>query len=169
VGIIKVFLQPGANVDARVAQLTAVAQTILRQMPPGQTPPAHHSLQRVDRSDPPIRVHQRELSEQEVADLTLNQVRVGVANIPGAQIPWPYGGRMRTGGRGHRSHRAEIEEPPSAGCCRRRQCAESHPACGYLEDWRTEYNIEVNSSPRVLDDLNNVPIRVVNGATIYLA
>src|SRR3954466_12724026 len=95
VGIIKVFLQPGASVDGAVAQLTAVAQTLLRQMPPGQTPPL---IIRYNASTVPIlqySVSSKTLSEQEVADLALNQVRVGIANIPGAQIPWPYGGRKR--------------------------------------------------------------------------
>src|SRR2546421_5208377 len=96
VGVIKIFLQPGASVDAGVAQVTAVAQTILRQMPPGQTPPL---VIRYNASTVPIlqySLSSKKLSEQEVADLALNQVRVGIANIPGAQIPWPYGGRQRT-------------------------------------------------------------------------
>ena len=96
VGIIKVFLQPGANVDGGVAQITAVAQTILRLMPPGQQPPL---IIRYNASTVPIlqySLSSKKLSEQEVADLTLNQVRVGLVNIPGAQIPWPYGGRLRT-------------------------------------------------------------------------
>src|ERR1700678_2144581 len=96
VGIIKVFLQPGTSVDAGVAQITAVAQTVLKQMPPGQTPPL---VIRYNASTVPIlqySLSSTKLSEQDVADLALNQVRVGIANIPGAQIPWPYGGRQRT-------------------------------------------------------------------------
>lgn len=168
VGIIKVFLQPGANVDAGVAQLTAVAQTILRQMPPGQTPPL---IIRYNASTVPILQYgftSEKLSEQEVADLTLNQVRVGVANIPGAQIPWPYGGRMRT-------VVVDIDLTAlKAKNLRPQDVVDAVNAqnlilpAGTSKIGETEYNIEVNSSPRILDDLNNVPIRVVNGATIYL-
>src|ERR1700749_3070506 len=95
VGIIKVFLQPGASVDGAVAQLTAVAQTLLRQMPPGQTPPL---IIRYNASTVPIlqySLSSKEYSEQEVADMALNQVRLGLTSISGAQIPWPYGGRQR--------------------------------------------------------------------------
>src|SRR3954452_23176805 len=95
VGIIKVFFQPGANVDAGVAQLTAVAQTILRQMPPGQTPPL---IIRYNASTVPIlqySVTSKKLAEQEIYDLSQNAVRVGLAVVQGAQIPWPCGGKTR--------------------------------------------------------------------------
>src|SRR5438552_3729371 len=95
VGVIKVFLHQGASVDEGVAQITAVAQTILRLLPPGQTPPL---IIRYNASTVPIlqySLSSQKLSEQEVADLTLNQVRIGLTSIPGAQIPWPYGGRLR--------------------------------------------------------------------------
>src|SRR4029077_12817376 len=80
VGIIKVFLQPGASVDGGVAQVTAVAQTVLRLMPPGQQPPL---VIRYNASTVPIlqySLSSKKLSEQEVADLTLNQVRIGLVN-----------------------------------------------------------------------------------------
>lgn len=168
VGIIKVFLQPGANVDAGVAQLTAVAQTILRQMPPGQTPPL---IIRYNASTVPILQYSftsEKLSEQEVADLTLNQVRVGIANIPGAQIPWPYGGRMRT---------VVVDLDLTALKAKNLRPQDIVDAvnaqnlilpAGTSKIGSTEYNVEVNSSPRVLDDLNNMPVKIVNGATIYL-
>ncbi len=168
VGIIKVFLQPGANVDAGVAQLTAVAQTLLRQMPPGQTPPL---IIRYNASTVPILQYSLtsdKLSEQEVADLTLNQVRVGIANIPGAQIPWPYGGRMRT---------VVVDLDLSAlksMNLRPQDIVDAVNAqnlilpAGTSKIGATEYSVEVNSSPRVLDDLNALPIKIVNGATIVL-
>ena len=168
VGIIKVFLQPGANVDAGVAQLTAVAQTILRQMPPGQTPPL---VIRYNASTVPILQYSlasKKLSEQEVYDLAQNTVRVGLANIPGAQIPWPYGGRMRT---------VAVDLDLTALKAKNLRPQDVVDAVnaqnlilpsGTAKIGETEYNIEVNSSPKVLDDLNNLPIRTVNGATIYL-
>lgn len=168
VGIIKVFLQPGASVDGAVAQLTAVAQTILRQMPPGQTPPL---IIRYNASTVPILQYSltsKKLSEQEVADLALNQVRVGIANIPGAQIPWPYGGRQRA---------VVVDLDLTALKSKNLRPQDVVDAVnvqnlilpsGTSKIGATEYNIEVNSSPKVLDDLNNLPIKVVNGTTIYL-
>src|SRR5467141_3297492 len=95
VGVIKVFLQPGASVDAGVAQITAIAQTILRQLPPGQTPPL---IIRYNASTVPIlqySITSQKLSEQELYDLAQNQIRVGLSVVRGAAIPWPYGGRTR--------------------------------------------------------------------------
>ena len=168
VGIIKVFLQPGASVDGGVAQLTAVAQTILRQMPPGQTPPL---IIRYNASTVPILQYSltsKTLSEQEIADLALNQVRVGIANIPGAQIPWPYGGRQRavvvdldlTALKAKNLRPQDVVDAVNA--------QNLILPSGTSKIGGTEYNIEVNSSPRVLEDLNDLPVKVVNGATIYL-
>src|SRR3954447_6830848 len=95
VGVIKVFLQPGASVDAGVAQVTAIAQTILRQMPPGQTPPL---VIRYNASTVPIlqyAISSQKLSEQELYDYSQNAVRVGLSTVPGAALPWPYGGKTR--------------------------------------------------------------------------
>jgi multidrug efflux pump subunit AcrB len=168
VGIIKVFLQPGASVDGAVAQLTAVAQTILRQMPPGQTPPL---VIRYNASTVPILQYSltsQKLSEQAVADLALNQVRVGIANIPGAQIPWPYGGRQRA---------VVVDLDLTALKAKNLKPQDIVDAVnvqnlilpsGTSKIGGTEYNIEVNSSPRILEDLNDLPIKVVNGTTIYL-
>ncbi len=168
VGIIKVFLQPGANVDGGVAQITAVAQTILRLMPPGQQPPL---IIRYNASTVPIlqySLSSKKLSEQEVADLALNQVRIGLVNIPGAQIPWPYGGRLRT-------VVVDLDLPAlKAKNLRPQDIVDAVNAqnlilpAGTAKIGDTEYNIETNSSPRVLDDLNNMPIKIVNGATLYL-
>ena len=168
VGIIKVFLQPGASVDGAVAQLTAVAQTILRLMPPGQTPPL---IIRYNASTVPIlqySLSSKKLSEQEVADLALNQVRVGIVNIPGAQIPWPYGGRQRT-------VVVDLDLPALKSKSLRPQDVVDAinvqnltlPG-GTAKIGGTEYNVELNGSPKVLTDLNDIPVKMVNGTTIYL-
>src|SRR5947207_11553701 len=86
VGVIKVFLQPGASVDAGVAQITAIAQTILRQLPPGQTPPL---VIRYNASTVPIlqySVASKKLSEQEVYDMSQNQIRVGLSTVRGVSM-----------------------------------------------------------------------------------
>jgi len=95
IGVIKVFLQPGASVPAAIAQITAVAQTVLRQMPPGQTPPL---IIQYNASTVPILQYcfsSPKLSEQELFDVTANQVRIGLSTLRGAVVPWPYGGKSR--------------------------------------------------------------------------
>jgi multidrug efflux pump subunit AcrB len=168
VGIIKVFFQPGANVDAGVAQLTAVAQTILRQMPPGQTPPL---IIRYNASTVPIlqySLSSQKLSEQEVADLTLNQVRVGLISIPGAQIPWPYGGRQRTVVVDLNLTLLKAKNLRPQDVVDAVNAQNLILPSGTAKIGSTEYNIEVNSSPKILEDLNNLPVKTVNGATIYV-
>ena len=95
VGIIKVFLQPGASVDAGVAQVTAICQTMLRSLPPGTTPPL---IIRYNASTVPILqygISSRKMSEQEVFDVTVNQIRVGLVSVRGSSITYPYGGKQR--------------------------------------------------------------------------
>ena len=168
VGIIKVFLQPGANVDGGVAQITAVAQTVLRQMPPGQTPPL---VIRYNASTVPILQYSltsEKLSEQEVADLALNQVRVGIANIPGAQIPWPYGGRQRTVVVDLDLHALKAKNLKAQDIVDAVNAQNLILPSGTAKIGETEYDVEVNSSPRILEELNNLPIKRVNGTTIYI-
>lgn len=168
VGIIKVFLREGASVDAGVSQITAIAQTILRQMPPGQTPPL---IIRYNASTVPILQYglsSKTLSEQELYDLGQNQVRVGLATIEGAQVPWPYGGKTRLV-----SVDLDLNALKSKGLSAQ-DVVNAFSAqnlvlpSGTAKIGATEYDVEVNGSPRVLDELNQLPLKVVNGATIYL-
>jgi len=166
VGIIKVFLREGASVDAGVAQITAIAQTILRQMPPGQTPPL---VIRYNASTVPILQYglsSKTLSEQELYDLGQNQVRVGLSTILGAQVPWPYGGKTRNVSvdldlTALKSKNLKAEDVVNAFAAQ----SLILPS-GTMKIGATEYDIAVNSQPRVLDELNNLPVKVINGATI---
>src|SRR5580692_11310312 len=95
IAVVKVFLQPGASVDAAIAQITATAQTVLRQMPPGMQPPL---IIQYNASSVPILQYSfssPKLSEQQMFDATANQIRVGLTTTPGAMIPFPYGGKQR--------------------------------------------------------------------------
>ncbi len=167
-GIIKVFLQPGANVDAGVAQLTAIAQTILRLMPPGQTPPL---IIRYNASTVPVLQYSmtsKTLSEQAIYDIGQNQLRVGLATVPGAQIPWPYGGRMRVV-----SVDLDLTALKAKGITAQEvvEAVNSQSLIlpsGTAKIGATEYSIELNTNPRLLEDLNDLPVKIVNGATITL-
>jgi multidrug efflux pump subunit AcrB len=168
IGLIKVFLQPGASVDAGVAQIAAVAQTILRQMPPGQTPPL---IIRYNASTVPILQYSltsKKFSEQELYDLTQNQVRVGLSTVRGAALPWPYGGKTRV-----------VSVDLDLAALKSRNIAPQEVVeainsqnlilpSGTAKIGGTEFGIELNTSPKVLDELNDLPVKVVNGATIYV-
>src|SRR6188768_4020701 len=95
VAVIKIFFQPGANIDGATAQVTAISQAVVRAMPPGATPPF---IIRYSASNVPIlqvALESNSLSEQQLFDYGTNFVRADLATIQGTQIPWPYGGKQR--------------------------------------------------------------------------
>src|SRR5437016_3237957 len=95
VGVVKIFFQPGVSPDGAVAQVTAESQTILKQLPPGTTPPL---IIEYNASSVPILqygISSSALSEQEIFDLAMNTIRVGLISVPGVGIPYPYGGKQR--------------------------------------------------------------------------
>ncbi|MFA4945058.1 MAG: efflux RND transporter permease subunit [Lentisphaeria bacterium] len=164
--VIKVFLQPGASVDTAIAQITATGQSILRTLPQGITPPI---IIRYNAASVPILQYSfasKKLSEQELQDMTWNQTRVGLANVPGASIPYPYGGKQRVVAVDldlaalKANHLAPIEVVNALN-------AQSLilPS-GTAKIGPTEYDVTLNSSPDVLGQLNDLPIKTVNGAVI---
>src|SRR5947209_1912666 len=166
VGIIKVFLQPGASVDAAVAQLTAVAQTVTRQMPPGQTPPL---IIRYNASSVPVLQYSftsSKMSEQAIYDLAQTQIRVGLAVVNGAQIPWPYGGRTRVVSVDLDLKALKAKNLTAQDVVSAINAQNLILPAGTSKIGETEYSVEVNGTPAVLDELNNIPVKVVNGATI---
>lgn len=168
IGVIKVYLQPSASVPAAIAQITSVAQTVLRTMPPGQQPPL---IIQYSASTVPILQYSfssPKLSEQQMFDVTANQVRIGLSNIRGALVPWPYGGKTRV---------ISVDLNLPALKAKNLQPQDVVGAIsaenvilpgGTAKVGPTEYDIGVNGPVALIDDLNHIPIKVVNGATIEL-
>ena len=168
VGIIKVFLREGASVDGAVAQITAVAQTVTRLMPPGQMPPL---VIRYSASTVPVLQYSltsSTLSEGEIYDTTLNQIRTALVTVPGAQIPWPYGGKTRL---------VSVDLDLTALKARGMTAQDVVNAVssqnlimpsGTAKVGGIEYDVEVNTSPRVLEELNELPVRTVGNTVIRL-
>jgi multidrug efflux pump subunit AcrB len=168
VGIIKIFFQP--NVDIRIAnaQVTAISQTMLKQLPPGSTPPLilNYSASTV----PIIQValSGEGLTEQNLADIGINQLRTPLVTVPGAAIPYPFGGKQR---------QVQIDLNLSALQARglsAQDVANALAAQNLITPVGTqkigsfEYNIQLNNSPLRIEDLGNLPIKAVNGAMIYV-
>lgn len=168
VGIIKVFLRQGASVDGGVAQVTAIAQTILRQAPPGQTPPL---IIRYNASTVPIlqyAVGGNGFSEQELYDLSQNAIRIGLSTVQGAAVPWPYGGKTRLISVDLDLNALKARNLTAQDVVNAINSQNLILPSGTAKIGATEYDIELNSSPKVLEELNDLPIRNVNGATIYV-
>src|SRR3954451_14064696 len=167
-GIIKVFFQP--NVDIRIAntQVTAVAQTLLKQMPPGATPPL---ILNYNASTVPIiqlALSGQGLSEQQLADTGLNVVRTPLVTIPGGAIPFPYGGKVR---------QVQIDLDSTAMQARGLSGQDVANALaaqnlitpvGSQKIGSFEYAILLNNSPQTIPELRDLPIKSVNGAMVYV-
>jgi multidrug efflux pump subunit AcrB len=169
IGVVKVFLQPGSSVDSAVAQITAGAQTILRQMPPGMQPPL---IIQYNASTVPILQYSfssPKMSEQQLFDATANQVRVGLSNVRGAMIPWPYGGKQRVVSVDLNLPALKAKNILAKDVVNALNAQNLVLPSGTTKIGRTEYGVFVDSNSKMIDDLNHLPIKVVNGATIYLS
>jgi len=168
IGVVKIFLQHGASVDAAVAQITAGAQTILRAMPPGMQPPL---IIQYNASSVPISQYafsSSKMSEQELFDATANQVRIGLSTVPGASIPWPYGGKSRVVSVDLNLPALKAKNILPQEVVAALNAQNLILPSGTTKIGGTEYSVTVDSNARLIDDLNHLPIKVVNGATIHL-
>jgi multidrug efflux pump subunit AcrB len=168
VSVVRVYFQPNVKIDMALAQVTAISQTLLRIFPPGTFPP---SIIKYDASSVPILqlgLESKTLSEQAIFDLGLNFIRTQLATVQGAAVPLPYGGKFR---------QIMVDLNPDQLYAKGISATDVSAAlsaqsiilpAGDAKIGNIDYQIKVNSSPRVLDQLNDLPIRVVNGATVYI-
>jgi multidrug efflux pump subunit AcrB len=168
ISIVRVYFQPNVKIDLAVAQITAIANSATRSMPPGIFPP---NILRYDASSVPIiqlGLESKTLSEQEIYDLGNNFIRTPLATVQGASVPGPYGGKQR---------QVVVDLDPNALYAKQLSPIDISNAfsqqnlivpAGTIKVGDTEYAVRVNSSPEILGDLNNLPVKTVNGATIYL-
>jgi multidrug efflux pump subunit AcrB len=168
VAIIKIFFQPHVNIGSAVAQVTAICQVQLRQLPPGTNPP--FIIQYNASSVPVLQLGLSGpgLNEQQLNDLGQNAIRTQLATIEGAQTPFPFGGKQR---------QVQVDLDPAALQAKGFSPADVVNAIsaqnlivpsGTMKIDRFEYAIETNSAPSVIDQLNNLPIRSINGAVVYV-
>ena len=170
--IVKIFLQPDASVDRANAQVTAISQTILRQLPAGAIPPL---ILNYSASSVPIlqlALSGDGLSESQLNDLGLNFLRTQLVTVPGASIPYPYGGKQRqvmvnlNPGK-FASNRKALSPPDILAAAVNSQNLVL-PSGTRLKIGQFEYDVDLNASPRTVAELNNLPIKVVGNSTIYV-
>jgi multidrug efflux pump subunit AcrB len=164
--VIKVFLQPNASLDTANAQVTAVSQFILRQMPPGTLPP---EIINYSASDLPVlQLGLSGMSEAQLNDVGLNFLRTQLVTVPGAEIPYPYGGKQRqvSVSLNPRLLQAKNLSPQDVLSALNRQNL-VQPS-GTAKIGQFEYTVEINSAPRTVEELNNLPIEQSGNSTVYL-
>ena len=166
--IIKVFFQPGANINAAVAQVSSISQAVLKQLPPGTTAPF---LLTYNASSVPILqlgLGGEGLSEQALFDYGVNFIRTRLVTIPGCAIPYPYGGKQR---------QIMVDINPAELQAKGLSPADVTEAianqnliipAGTSKIGQFEYDVDLNSSPKTVDAFNNFPIKVVNGSPVYI-
>jgi multidrug efflux pump subunit AcrB len=168
VGIVKIFFHPGVNIAVANAQVTAISQVLIRQMPPGTLPPL---IVNYNASTVPIlqlALAGQGLSEQNLADIGLTQVRTPLVTVPGAAIPFPYGGKSR-------QVQIDLNLPELQA---RGLSAQDVAAALATQNIITpvgtqkidslEYTISLNNAAATIKDLGDLPIRNVNGAMVYI-
>jgi multidrug efflux pump subunit AcrB len=168
IGIVKIFFQPGVNIAVANAQVTAISQVMIRQMPPGTMPPL---IINYNASTVPIlqlALAGKGLTEQNLADLGLTQVRTPLVTVPGAAIPYPYGGKSRL---------VQMDLNPSALQARGLSAQDVTNALaaqnllipvGTQKMGSLEYTISLNNAATDLKDLGNLPIKSVNGSMVFV-
>src|SRR5262245_25194304 len=168
IGLIRVFFHPDASIGAADAEVTAINQTLLRTLPPGTTPPL---IIRYSASNVPIlqlALQSPTLSEQQLYDYGLNFIRTQLATVQGAQVPLPWGGKVRS---------VMVDLNPEALYATGLSPFEVSSAlgaqnvilpAGTARIGPVEYNVRTNSSPDILETLNDLPVKQVGGATVYM-
>src|ERR1700733_9517446 len=167
-GVVKIFFQPNVDIRTANAQVTAVSQTIIKQLPPGATPPL---ILNYSASTVPIlqlALSGDGLTEQNLGDIAINQLRTPLVTVPGASIPYPYGGKQR---------QIQIDIDTSAlqalglsgnDVANALAAQNLITPAGTQKIGGFEYVIQLNNSPLKIEELGDLPIKAVNGAMVYV-
>jgi len=168
IGVVKIYFQPNANIQTATAQVTSISQTILKQLPPGVTPPL---ILNFNASTVPIvqlALSGPGLSEQKLFDLAQNQIRPQLVTVAGAAIPYAFGGKQR---------QVQFDLDPQALQSKGLSGQDVGNAIaaqnqinpvGFAKIGTFQYNVELNNTPETVEAFNDLPVKTVNGATIYM-
>ncbi len=166
--IVKIFLQPYANVTTGVAQTTAVGQTILRQMPQGVNPPL---ILTYNASSVPIlqlALSGKGLQEQDLNDIALNFLRTQLVTVPGAVIPYPFGGKQRQVMIDLNQPQLQAKGLSPMDVVNAVNTQNLILPSGTAKIGQFEYDVDMNASPQRIAEINDFPVRVVGNSTIYI-
>jgi CzcA family heavy metal efflux pump len=168
IGVIKVFFQPDANIQTALAQVTAIVQTTVRGLPPGTTPPL--VIQYTASTTPIVQLglSSKTLPDQVLFDLGQNFLRTQLATVQGAATPYPYGGKIRQVQVDLNMPQLEQYGLSPSDIVNAIDAQNVITPSGTTKIGLLEYQVEMNSAPRTIADLNDIPVKTVNGATIYM-
>ena len=168
IGMLKIYFEPGSDIGAAIAQMTAVSSTALRAMPPGMTPPVIFQYNATNVPVSQITLSSKTLPEEKIFDYGLNFMRLRLFTIPGLSTPAPFGGKNR---------QIMVDIDPKALTAKGLSPTDILTAiqssnliipAGSARMGETEYNVALNSSPDNVKLFEQIPLKVVNGQPVLL-
>src|ERR1700680_2749033 len=168
IAVVKIYFQPTANVQVALAQTTAIAQTILNTLPPGTTPPLGAIFSASTVPVIQIGLTSDSLSEQQLFDFGNNFIRTQLATVQGAALPFPYRGKQRVVSVDIDSASLQAKGLSAVDIVNAVNAQNLILPTGTVKLGSLEYLVEMNGSPLNMEGLNDLPIKTVNGATIYM-
>jgi len=169
VAVVKVFLQPTANIQQGIAQITAVSQTQLRQLPTGTTPPLILAYSASSVPVLQLALSGQNLSEQELNDYGLNFIRTQLITVPGASVPYPYGGKQRQVQVDLNTTALQSKGLSALDVVNAISVQNLILPTGTSKIGSTEYDVSIpNAAPQTIADLNRIPIKTIGATTIYM-
>ena len=166
--VIKIFLQPGSSLDTANAQITAASQYMLKQLPPGILPP---EIINFSASSVPILqlgVSGAGLNEQQLADVAANQVRPQLITVPGSVLPLPYGGKSPQVTINMDQAKMQAKGVSPGDLLSALSAQNVVTPSGTAKIGTKEYDVRTNAAPRAIDELEDLPVKQVNGAMVYV-
>src|SRR3984885_10773547 len=168
IAVVKIYFQPKANIQTALAQTTAIVQTILRSLPPGTTPPLVAIFSASTVPVIQIGLNSDSLSEQALFDFGNNFIRTQLATVRGVALPFPFGGKQRQIQVDLESQALQSKGLSPVDIVNAVNAQNLILPTGTAKLGTLEYTVEMNGSPQTIAELNDLPIKTVNGATIYM-
>src|ERR1700745_1466183 len=169
VAVVKVFLQPNANIQQGIAQITAISQTQLKQLPAGTTPPLILAYSASSVPVLQLALSGQNLSEQELNDYGLNFIRTQIITVPGASVPYPYGGKQRQVQVDLNTTALQSKGLSALDVVNAISVQNLILPTGTSKIGSKEYDVSIpNAAPQTITDLNRIPVKTIGGTTIYI-
>ena len=169
IAVVKVFLQPTASLQQGIAQVTAVSQTQLRQLPAGSTPPLIIAYSASSVPVLQLALSGQNLSEQQLNDYGLNFIRTQIITVPGVSVPYPYGGKQRQVQVDLNTTALQSKGLSPLDVVNAIAVQNLILPTGTSKIGSKEYDVSIpNAAPQTIADLNRIPIKTVGGTTIYI-
>jgi len=168
IGIVKIFFHPNVHLDAAVSQVSASTQPVVRLMPPGTVPPLSISYNASSVPILQLSLSGRGMSEQQLNDIATNFIRTQLATVPGAAIPWPYGGKQRQVMIDLQVPAMQSKGLSPADVVNAVSVQNLILPGGTAKIGQFEYDVDLNGSPKTVEELNDLPIKALGNTTIYI-